>query len=308
VHSSVQHRRLSIFREADWRGVRLRNGERNQHLLLERDGVPPRLRGVYGDDSTINAAQLAGAIAAFERTLVTRGSAFDRYLAGEPDALTPAQRRGLDAFTRANCTACHRGPMLSDFRLHALGVKESPLLKTPDAGNGRYQFRTPSLRNVALTAPYMHNGTFKTLAEVVAFYDRGVSENPNVATGPGPGGPGGRGGRGGPAGPGGPGRAGAGAAAVTDAAAPLLVGGASGSAAGAGAVGAGAGRAAGAGAAVLAVGRGATAGTAGWAWALNNSMSNDLRYNFTHSTALTAQFHVGVALDDLSVPAGMVKV
>lgn len=155
-------------------------------------------RGVYGEGTAIDAAQLSGAIAAFERTLVTRGSAFDRYLAGDQAALTPEQRRGLDAFTRANCTACHRGPMLSDFRLHALGVKENPLLTAPDAGDGRFQFRTPSLRNVALTAPYMHNGTLATLDAVVAFYDRGQSENPNVATGGN--GPGGRGGRGGPGG------------------------------------------------------------------------------------------------------------
>lgn len=155
-------------------------------------------RGVFGEGTAIDAAQLSGAIAAFERTLVTRGSAFDRFLAGDPAALTPEQRRGLDAFTRANCTACHRGPMLSDFRLHALGVKEHPLLTVPDAGDGRFQFRTPSLRNVALTAPYMHNGTLGTLDEVVAFYDRGQSENPSVAAGGN--GPGGRGGRGGPGG------------------------------------------------------------------------------------------------------------
>jgi cytochrome c peroxidase len=162
-------------------------------------GVPEYValfRGVYGEDTAIDAAQLSGAIAAFERTLVTRGSAFDRYLAGDQAALTPEQRRGLDAFTRANCTACHRGPMLSDFQLHALGVKENPLLAAPDAGDGRFQFRTPSLRNVALTAPYMHNGMLATLADVVAFYDRGQSENPHVATGGN--GPGGRGGRGGP--------------------------------------------------------------------------------------------------------------
>ena len=160
--------------------------------LREVPGYVARFREVYGSDTVIDATQLAGAIAAFQRTLVTRDSPFDRYLAGDPEALTPQQRRGLDAFNRANCAVCHRGPMLSDYRLHALGVKENSKLTTSDSGDGRYQFRTPSLRNVALTAPYMHNGTLATLDDVVEFYDRGRSENPQVATG------GGRGGRGGP--------------------------------------------------------------------------------------------------------------
>jgi cytochrome c peroxidase len=71
--------------------------------------------------------------------------------------------------------------MLSDFDLHAEGVAENPLLAVADSGGGRFRFRTPSLRNVGLTAPYMHNGMLATLEEVLEFYDRGQSENPNVA-------------------------------------------------------------------------------------------------------------------------------
>ena len=65
--------------------------------------------------------------------------------------------------------------------MQAEGVAENPLLAEPDAGDGRFRFRTPSLRNVAVTAPYMHNGMLVTLEEVLAFYDRGRSENPNVS-------------------------------------------------------------------------------------------------------------------------------
>ena len=125
--------------------------------------------------------KLAEAIAAFERTLVTRSSPFDRFLAGDEDALTVQQRRGLDEFNGADCSDCHRGPMLSDFNMHAEGVAENPLLSEPDAGDGRFRFRTPSLRNVAVTAPYMHNGMLGSLEEVLAFYDRGRSENPDVS-------------------------------------------------------------------------------------------------------------------------------
>ena len=138
-------------------------------------------REVYGQDTSIDATQVAEAIANFERTLVARNSPFDRFLAGDEDALTAEQRRGLDEFNEADCSDCHRGPMLSDFSMQAEGVAENPLLAEPDAGDGRFRFRTPSLRNVAVTAPYMHNGMLGTLEEVLAFYDRGRSENPNVS-------------------------------------------------------------------------------------------------------------------------------
>ena len=138
-------------------------------------------REVYGEETSIDATQIAAAIAAFERTLVARNSPFDQFLAGDEDALTTQQRRGLDEFNEADCSDCHRGPMLSDFNMHAEGVAENPLLAEPDAGDGRFRFRTPTLRNVAITAPYMHNGMIGTLEEVLAFYDRGRSENPNVS-------------------------------------------------------------------------------------------------------------------------------
>ena len=138
-------------------------------------------REVYGEETAIEATHIARAIAAFERTLVAGNSPFDRFLAGDEDALTTQQRRGLDEFNEADCSDCHRGPMLSDFNMHAEGVAENPLLAEPDAGDGRFRFRTPTLRNVAVTAPYMHNGMLGTLEEVLAFYDRGRSENPNVS-------------------------------------------------------------------------------------------------------------------------------
>ena len=73
--------------------------------------------------------------------------------------------------------------MFSDYDLEAEGVRENPQLSEPDEGAGRFRFRTPSLRNVALTAPYMHNGMLATLDDVLRFYDNGRSENPNVVNG-----------------------------------------------------------------------------------------------------------------------------
>jgi cytochrome c peroxidase len=135
----------------------------------------------FGAGTAVDAPQVGAAIAAFERSLVAMNSPFDRFRAGDVDAMTAQQRRGFETFEQVGCDRCHDGAMFSDFDHHAEGVREHPLLAQPDAGAGRFRFRTPSLRNVALTAPYMHNGMLPTLKDVLRFYDNGRSENPNVS-------------------------------------------------------------------------------------------------------------------------------
>jgi len=135
----------------------------------------------FGPGTTVDGPRIGDAIAAFERSLVAMNSPFDRFRAGDAGALTAQQRRGLETFDDVGCDRCHDGPMFSDFDHHAEGVPEHPLLAQPDAGAGRFRFRTPSLRNVALTAPYMHNGMLATLQDVLRYYDNGRSENPNVS-------------------------------------------------------------------------------------------------------------------------------
>jgi cytochrome c peroxidase len=135
----------------------------------------------FGPGTPVDGPRIADAIAAFERSLVAMNSPFDRYRAGDFNALTAQQRRGLETFDDVGCESCHDGVMFSEFDHHAEGVPEHPLLAQPDPGAGRFRFRTPSLRNVALTAPYMHNGTLATLQDVLRFYDNGVSQNPNVS-------------------------------------------------------------------------------------------------------------------------------
>ena len=135
----------------------------------------------FGSGESATASGIGRAIAAFERTLVAMNSPFDRFRAGDTTAMTAQQQRGMEEFDDAGCDRCHDGPMFSDFNLHAEGVAEHPLLSEPDVGGGRFRFRTPTLRNVALTAPYMHNGTLATLEDVLDFYDNGRSENPNVS-------------------------------------------------------------------------------------------------------------------------------
>jgi cytochrome c peroxidase len=159
------------------------------------DSVVARIKGiseyihlfkkVYGEETTINASLIGASIARFERSLVAVNSPFDRYVAGNKEALTEQQLRGREKFRDVGCTNCHQGTMFSDYQLHALGVPENTKLDTTDNGAGRFRFRTPTLRNVALTAPYMHNGMFKTLEDVLQFYNNGRSENPNVIAGAG---------------------------------------------------------------------------------------------------------------------------
>jgi cytochrome c peroxidase len=138
-------------------------------------------QAAFGPGTAVDGPRIGDAIAAFERSLVAMNSPFDRFRAGDFDALTAQQRRGLETFDEVGCDRCHDGPMFSDFDHHAEGVAEHPQLPQPDAGAGRFRFRTPSLRNVALTAPYMHNGMLATLQDVLRFYDNGRSENPNVS-------------------------------------------------------------------------------------------------------------------------------
>jgi cytochrome c peroxidase len=155
------------------------------------DAVVARIRSIpeyvslfqeaFGPGTTVDGSRIGDAIAAFERSLVAMNSPFDRFRRGDVEALTPQQRRGLETFDQVGCDRCHDGPMFSDFDHHAEGIAEHPLLAEPDTGAGRFRFRTPSLRNVALTAPYMHNGMLATLEDVLRFYDNGRSENSNVS-------------------------------------------------------------------------------------------------------------------------------
>lgn len=141
---------------------------------------------VFGAGISID--RIGQAIAAFERTLVTPDSPYDRYMMGDRNALTPAQKRGFAVFRgKGRCVTCHNGFLLSDKGYHNLGVPQTGPLSVDV---GRYavthdpadkgRFRTPTLRNVALTAPYMHDGAFRTLGEVVDFYDRGGGKSPFV--------------------------------------------------------------------------------------------------------------------------------
>ena len=124
----------------------------------------------FDDSSEINGDKIANALAAYERSLVATNSKFDRYARGDNSALSHEELSGMNAFISAKCNACHSGPMFSDYKLHNIGVANNPKLDVADEGvEGK--FRTPSLRNLSSTGPYMHNGMEASLNSAVAFYE-----------------------------------------------------------------------------------------------------------------------------------------
>lgn len=127
---------------------------------------------------------LTQALATFQRTILPTGSPYDRFLTGNESALSPEQRRGRDLFFgRAGCSTCHSGVRLTDdsFRQNGLTPRE----EEPGRGHltGRAEdmglFKVPSLRNVAITAPYMHDGRIETTEEVIRHYESGGEHPPN---------------------------------------------------------------------------------------------------------------------------------
>jgi cytochrome c peroxidase len=153
-----------------------------QHLRPVK-GYREQFQRVFGTEVTaVGAAQ---AIAAYQRTILSGNSPYDRFKAGDKDALSPAAQRGLTLFDgKARCVLCHHGANFTDEGYHNLGVG----MDKDDPDLGRYEvtkkdtnkgaFKTPTLRDGALRGPYMHNGSLQTLQAVVEFYNRGGFPNP----------------------------------------------------------------------------------------------------------------------------------
>ncbi len=164
-------------------------GETLENVVIKLNQIPgykEAFQKVFGTE--VNTDGIAKAIAAFERTVLSGPSPYDRYLLGDKNALSPAAKRGLEIFNgKGHCTPCHSGPMFSDQGFHNLGVgyKDGEY-----ADVGRYDqtrndrdlgaFKTPGLRNVALTYPYLHDGSEKSLEDVIELYNRGGIPNPHL--------------------------------------------------------------------------------------------------------------------------------
>lgn len=136
----------------------------------------------------LNRQDLARALASYVRTIRSGNAPIDRYRAGQLDGLSEAEHQGLRIFqSKGNCTACHLGPLFSDEGFHNTGVAwHNGKLLDPgrfvvtSEERDRGAFKTPTLREISRTAPYMHDGSLATLREVIAFYDRGGNPNPHL--------------------------------------------------------------------------------------------------------------------------------
>jgi cytochrome c peroxidase len=148
--------------------------------LSKLSGYTEEFKAVFGT-TPITVDQVAKAIAAYERTIVTTDSPFDRFVRGDETALTKQEKQGLEIFNgKGHCTSCHWGGYFSDGRFHNLGV--APVAgQKPDEGRSAITknplemgaFKTPTVRDAAKRAPFMHNGSEKTLEDVVKLYDLG---------------------------------------------------------------------------------------------------------------------------------------
>src|SRR5262245_10615598 len=132
----------------------------------------------------VNAVNLAKALATYERTFVSPPTRFDRWIDGDPQALTTGEIAGLRLFTgKAGCVKCHSGFAFTDYAFHDIGLPSDDrgrgaVLRLPVA---EHAFKTPGLREVGRSAPYMHDGSLATLADVIRHYEEGVVERPTLS-------------------------------------------------------------------------------------------------------------------------------
>ena len=163
----------------------------DMRILLERlkaiEGYRAPFERAYPGEG-ITDKTIAKAIASYERTIVSGEAPFDRWLKGDAKAISAQAKRGFELFRgKANCAACHQGPNFTDDGFHNIGVK--PLEGVDDPGRFakvpvklmKGAHKTPSLRDVASTAPYMHNGAYATLRQVVEMYSRGGDDTSNLS-------------------------------------------------------------------------------------------------------------------------------
>lgn len=187
-------------------------GKQTHEQIMERlrliPGYQEQFAKVFGTNVTLDG--FAKAIAAFERTALSGNSAYDKYVTGDFKALSESAKRGMILFglrldqedeyqpenvtlKKANCTSCHLGTNFSDDQFHNLGVGADKDGKLADLGRWNAEpvgaknvasigaFKTPTVRDVTRTAPYMHDGSEATLEDVVEFYNKGGNANPHLS-------------------------------------------------------------------------------------------------------------------------------
>ena len=155
-------------------------------LSFARASYRSRFRAAFDAEPSLEL--IAKALASYLRTIVDGDSAFDRFAAGNDSALTTSARRGRTLFNgKAGCGQCHSGTNLTDDEFHNTGVAWRTGVLTDEGRAGvtsapadRGAFKTPTLREISRTAPYMHDGSLATLPQVIEYYDTGGEKNPSL--------------------------------------------------------------------------------------------------------------------------------
>lgn len=147
-------------------------------------GYRERFAAAFPEAPEITAEHIVAALASFERTLVSPPAPFDRWLAGDEQALSPAAQRGFVLFHgKARCAECHSGWAFTDRAFHDVGLPDAdqgrgPVIGLPEVNHA---FKTPTLRDIGKRAPYMHDGSLATLEDVIRHYEDGFVERATLA-------------------------------------------------------------------------------------------------------------------------------
>jgi cytochrome c peroxidase len=162
------------------------SGEAAAAAVAKIPGYAPLFAAAFGDPA-VTFDRIAKAIATFERTILSGNSPYDRYLNGDKQALNASAKRGLTIFERTGeCNECHRGFNFTDEKFASLGIgpDREPFDLGLEAITGKHRdagkFKVPTLREVSHTAPYMHDGRFRTLDDVLEFYRKGGQPGPHL--------------------------------------------------------------------------------------------------------------------------------
>jgi cytochrome c peroxidase len=153
--------------------------------LMQIDEYRRMFAAAYDGDSVITPVKIAKAIATYERTIVSGTAPFDRWISGDESAISDSAKRGFDLFNhKANCAACHSSWRFTDDSFHDIGLPGNDIgrgKQMPTVVKMQHAFKTPGLRNIDRRAPYMHDGSVGTLADVVDHYNSGGLQRPSLS-------------------------------------------------------------------------------------------------------------------------------
>lgn len=164
-------------------------GMTDEEAIAQKLNADPLYSEMFGEafGAPATGLRIRQAIAAYLRVLRSGDSPYDRFMAGDAKALSDSAKRGLEAFKSIGCVSCHSGPLFSDYKFHNVGIgadqpdySDFGRFEVTKVESDRGRFRTPTLRDVARTGPWFHDGSAATLDQAIAIMASGGIANPNL--------------------------------------------------------------------------------------------------------------------------------